>query len=56
MLHITNGESVVEGFRQGSLAGRYLSWIDVLHEGPVPMCSSLEELSSIRARFIADIG
>jgi hypothetical protein len=56
VLHITNGESVVEGFRQGSLSGSYLSWIDVLHEGPVPLCSSLEELSRIRARFIADIG
>src|SRR5438552_9020952 len=56
MLHINNGESVVEGFRQGGVPGLYLSWIDVLHEGPVPLCSTLEELSRIRARFIADIG
>ncbi|MBI2679385.1 MAG: hypothetical protein HYX25_00070 [Candidatus Solibacter usitatus] len=56
MLHITNGESVIEGFRHGGLPGVYLSWIDVLHEGPVPLCSTLEELSRIRARFIADIG
>ncbi len=56
VLHITNGESVVEGFRQGSLSGDYLSWIDVLHEGPVPLCSTLEELSRIRGRFVADIG
>jgi hypothetical protein len=56
VLHITNGESVVEGFRQGGLPGQYLSWIDVLHEGPLPLCSTLEDLSRIRARFLADIG
>lgn len=55
MLHITNGESVIGGFRAAGLAGAYLSWIDVLHEGPVPGLP-LQELSDVRARAIADLG
>jgi hypothetical protein len=32
----------------------FLSWLDVLHDGPVPEGLSLEELSEVRADFIAD--
>lgn len=56
MLHITNGESVVSTFRQSHFPGNYLSWIDVLHDGPVPQTSSLEELSDVRARALAGFG
>jgi len=56
MLHITNGDVVVERMRDGGLPGEYLPWRDVLHEGPVPLTSSLAELSSIRARYLAECG
>jgi len=56
MLHITNGESVVGTFRQVRFPGKYLSWIDVLHDGPVPQTATLSELSDIRAQALADFG
>lgn len=56
MLHVTNGESVIASFRQVRFPGKYLSWIDVLHDGPVPLTSTIQELSDIRARAIVDFG
>jgi hypothetical protein len=55
MLHITNGDCVVDGFRAGSIPGTYLPWRDVLHDGAVPRTSSLAALSDIRARVVADL-
>jgi hypothetical protein len=56
MLHVTNGDSVVAGFREAALAGDYLPWRDALHDGPVPMTATLEELSEVRARALAAFG
>ncbi|HUQ92476.1 MAG TPA: hypothetical protein VM120_12420 [Bryobacteraceae bacterium] len=56
MLHITNGDSVLCSFESVSMPGEYLSWRDILHEGPVPQTETLAELSAIRARFVADCG
>src|SRR5712691_9838363 len=56
MLHVTNGDSVVEGFKSGEIPGVYLAWADPLHDGPVPETSSLEALSDVRARALADFG
>jgi hypothetical protein len=56
MLHITNGESVVTSFRQSRFPGKYLSWIDVLHDGPVPDVPTLEALSDVRAQTLAGFG
>jgi hypothetical protein len=56
MLHITNGDSVVHGFRAGAVPGTYLPWRDVLHDGAVPQTSTLEELSDIRAGALANLG
>jgi hypothetical protein len=56
MLHITNGDVVVERMRDGGLPGEYLPWRDVLHEGPVPLTPSLDALSAIRARYLAECG
>lgn len=53
MLHITNGDSVVGTFRQVRFPGTYLSWRDVLHDGPVPQTATLSELSDIRAQTLA---
>ncbi|MFN7995827.1 MAG: hypothetical protein U0Q18_19605 [Bryobacteraceae bacterium] len=55
MLHITNGESVIQSFRAAKLDGTYLSWLDVLHEGPVPDLP-FDALAGVRARAIADLG
>lgn len=56
MLHITNGDAVLDGFRSGQIPGQHLAWFDPLHDGPVPDTPSLEELSDVRARALADFG
>src|SRR5205823_3070163 len=56
MLHITNGESVVQGFREGSISGSYLSWNDILHDGAVPAVPTLTELSDVRAQVLGRLG
>jgi len=55
-LNITNGDSAVEIMKQAGVSGEFLPWRDVLHEGPVPDGLSLEELSKVRAQFIAERG
>jgi hypothetical protein len=55
MLHITNGESVINSFAAARIEGQYLSWLDVLHEGPVPDLPH-DALSDVRARAISDLG
>ena len=54
MLHVTNGDAVLDGFRAGQIPGDYLAWRDPLHDGPVPATESLEALSDIRARRMSD--
>lgn len=56
ILNITNGDSTVNIMQQAGIAGVLLPWRDVLHDGPVPAGLSLEQLSMVRARFIADRG
>ncbi|MDB5033971.1 MAG: hypothetical protein JWQ98_1212 [Chlorobi bacterium] len=56
MLNITNGDSAVQVMRMAGIEGEYLPWRDLLHEGPVPSGLTLEELSDVRAGFIAACG
>src|SRR3954464_9537428 len=56
MLHVTNGDSVVHSFRDGGMPGVYLAWRDVLHDGAVPQCDSLDAMSDVRANEIARLG
>jgi len=56
ILNITNGDCAVEIMNKAGIPGEFLPWRDVLHEGPVPEKLSLEELSKVRAKFIADQG
>jgi hypothetical protein len=56
VLHVTNGDVAVERMREGGLRGDYLAWQDVLHDGPVPLTATLEELSAIRVRHLAGQG
>ena len=55
-LHITNGDATVTVIERAGIEGEVLPWRDVLHEGPVPAGLSLEQMSEIRAQFIADCG
>ena len=54
MLHIVNGDCAIEALKNPGIKGDFLSWLDVLHDGPVPEGLSLEGLSEVRAGFIAD--
>jgi hypothetical protein len=56
VLNITNGNSAVKIMRQANIPGTFLSWDDVLHDGPVPAGLLLEELSKVRAQFIVECG
>ncbi|MEJ2177800.1 MAG: hypothetical protein P8Y12_07580, partial [Gammaproteobacteria bacterium] len=56
ILHITNGDSTVCLLRAAGIEGEYLPWRDVLHDGPVPGGITLEQLSKVRAKFIAGSG
>lgn len=55
-LHITNGSCAVAVMRKAGVQGEIISWDDVLHCGPVPGGLNLEELSEVRAQYIADQG
>src|SRR3954468_12454880 len=54
MLHITNGDSAVAGISEVTRSNQVLPWRDVLHEGPTPAGLTLEQMSDVRARFLAD--
>lgn len=56
ILNITNGDCAVKVMQQAGIAGVFLPWQDVLHNGPVPAKLILTELSRIRAQFLADCG
>ncbi len=56
MLHITNGDSAVPAIEQATGSRHVLPWRDILHEGPTPAGLRLEQMSDIRARFLADCG
>jgi hypothetical protein len=55
-LHITNGDSVLHTWKKAGLLGTHLAWRDVLHEGPVPAGLPLEQLSRLRADYLAARG
>jgi hypothetical protein len=42
--------------KQANISGDLLPWRDILHDGPVSVGLSLEELSDVRAKFIAERG
>lgn len=54
--HIVNGDATVAILKAAQISGEYLPWRDVLHMGPVPETQTLASLSTIRAKFIADMG
>lgn len=56
VLHITNGDSAGGSIQESDIGGDVVAWRDVLHEGPVPSGLSLDELSVVRAEFLAGDG
>jgi hypothetical protein len=55
-LIITNGDDAVARMREAGIRGEILPWRDILHEGPVPPSLPLEDLSAVRADFLAQRG
>jgi hypothetical protein len=53
LLHVTNGDSVVNTLRQTTIGGAVVAWKDTLHEGPVPEVPR-HELLQVRAAFLAE--
>lgn len=56
MLHVTNGASAVLVLQHAALEGDFLSWDDVLHEGPVRGDLAPADRRAERATFIAGAG
>jgi hypothetical protein len=54
-LHVTNGDQAAKAIVFAGLADDVLPWRDVLHDGPVPNMLKLNDLSRIRAEFIAQM-
>ena len=55
-LNIINGDACIGIMKEANIQGEFLAWQDFLHEGSVPPKLTLEELSVIRAKFIARYG
>jgi len=55
-LVITNGDAAGELLRKTLSGAEVLPWRDVLYEGPVPLTSTLEELTEIRVAHLAAAG
>jgi hypothetical protein len=55
-LIITNGDAAGELLRRVLPGTEVLPWRDVLHEGPVPLTATLEELTPVRVEYLAGAG
>jgi hypothetical protein len=55
-LVITNGDAAGELLRNTLQGAEILPWRDVLYEGPVPLTDTLEDLTAIRAEYLAGAG
>ena len=55
-LIITNGDAAGELLRRTLPGAEVLPWRDVLHEGPVPLTATLEELTAARVEYLAGAG
>lgn len=56
ILHFTNGDIAAERLKTQFPGDVVVPWRDVLHDGPVPPGLALEQLSEVRARFLAEAG
>lgn len=54
ILHLTNGDTAVEGIRSVGVGGDVVPWRDVLHEGPVPGDVDDVLLREMRIAFVTE--
>jgi hypothetical protein len=54
--HVTNGDALSAKLAAAQIPGSVSTWSDILHEGPVPEGQSHDQLSALRARYVADAG
>lgn len=52
MLHITNGDATRMGLERSGVPGVFVSWPDILHEGPAPLTSDREEWRRVRVAYL----
>ena len=55
-LHVTNGDSVAALIEKSSIQGDVLPWRDPMHSGPFPADLNLDEISNVRAEYLAGAG
>jgi hypothetical protein len=53
VLHVANGHALTALIARAGIPGTLSVWCDVLHDGPVPGGISDEELTLVRARYLA---
>jgi len=56
ILLYTNGGSAIELLNLARVPGEKQEWIEALHDGPVPLTATREELYRIRARHFTNLG
>ncbi len=55
-LHITNGDAANKFLQSIGIEGCFLSWDEVLHQGPIALEISIEQFSQLRADYMSRIG
>jgi hypothetical protein len=54
MIHILNGDALVESFKQFNIKGDYIVWRECLFEGPIFNAKTEIDLANIRAEYISN--
>ncbi len=56
ILVLTNGTHTIRRMDKAGISGNKEEWLEILHEGPVPLTDTNLELNQIRARHFESIG
>ena len=56
ILVLTNGTNAIRRMDEAGVSGNKEEWLEILHEGPVPLTDTSLELNQIRARHFESIG
>src|SRR5688500_14704322 len=55
-LHVLNGDSTPTGLERSGVPGQFVSWADVLYEGPTPAGVTPDEWRRVRVQYLAGRG
>jgi hypothetical protein len=55
LLHIVNGDATREPLERSGVPGTFISWSDVLHDGPTPAGLSVPEWRRVRAEHLTSM-